>query len=190
MKPISKEEVAGMIEAHETAGHHIDSRLKRVVYGRQTNLFLLTIDDRGEFLSLIWQEIDGLRLLAPGGSRTLKDVAQRMLDETLTVHTKRGPITIKGPLTFQQLASDLGLDPKYHRPDWFRGCVKIDSAFLYSSFGWVTLVTANDSERSQSPSGTYYIHDGVHKTLVLAKRLLKNETEFEPVTALLLNPRP
>jgi hypothetical protein len=46
-----------------------------------------------------------------------------------------------------------------------------------------------DGEKRDSPDGTYYVYDGVHKSIVLAKKLLRNELEFKPVELLLLTPR-
>ena len=48
---------------------------------------------------------------------------------------------------------------------------------------------ANDAEQRQSRTGTFYIFDGVHKTLVLATLLLRNLISYKPVNALLFVPR-
>lgn len=61
-------------------------------------------------------------------------------------------------------------------------------AFDYGKVGLVTLTPLNESERRETPEGNYYIYDGVHKSIVLAKRLLRGETEYEPVQVLLLTP--
>src|SRR2546422_11510954 len=175
MRRISKTEVRHSLEERQRLGIRIDRRVFAAV-DASAALFLLTLADEDSFLSLVWQQSDGVRLLAPHGrSRTLRDVAQRM----------RGASS-----TFEMLASDLGRPKEEHDPDWFRVCAKINAAFDFDRFGWVTVVPANDSERRQTPDGSLYIYDGVHKTLVLSKRLVSGETLFRPVEALLVLPRP
>jgi hypothetical protein len=91
--------------------------------------------------------------------------------------------------TFEALAGDLGLPREEHNPEFFKPCVEIDSCFDWRRFGWVAVVAANDEDRRQSPLGSFYVFDGAHKSLVLAKRLLAGETAYRPVEALLLVPR-
>ena len=66
---------------------------------------------------------------------------------------------------------------------------EIDVAFDYTKFGLIVLTPMVNSEKSETPQGTFYIFDGVHKTIVLAKKLLRKEIEFEDVEVLLLSPR-
>jgi len=73
--------------------------------------------------------------------------------------------------------------------DWFKKCIEIDTAFDYSKLGLIVLMPLKNSEKSETPQGTFYIYDGVHKTIVLAKKLLRNEIKFEAVELLLLSPR-
>jgi hypothetical protein len=91
--------------------------------------------------------------------------------------------------TFEGLSGHPGLPREEHDPDFFRPCVPIDRQFDYRRFGWVAVVAANDEERTQSPLGSFYVFDGAHKSLVLAKRLLAGEAAYRPVEALLLVPR-
>jgi hypothetical protein len=70
-----------------------------------------------------------------------------------------------------------------------RPCLPIDLQFDYRRFGWVAVVAANDEERTQAPLGTFYVCDGAHKSLVLAKRLRAGETKYHPVEVLPLIPR-
>jgi hypothetical protein len=115
------------------------------------------------------------RELAPHGEpRTLRDVARRL--------RQRG-------YTFVALSGDLGLSREEHDPAFFETCALIDRCFHYRRFGWVAVVAANDEERARSPLGSFYIFDGAHKSLVLAKRLVAGETTYRPVEALLLLPR-
>jgi hypothetical protein len=67
--------------------------------------------------------------------------------------------------------------------------VDIDRAFDYGKVGLVGLTPVNGPERRETSAGSYYIYDGVHKSIVLAKRLLRGEIEYEPVQVLLLTPR-
>ncbi len=140
---------------------------------KSEGLFYLTLEDKESFLSLIWLERNGLRLLASGNSRTLGDVCQEM--------ATRG-------LTFKNLASNLGIDNKIHDPKWFENCVVLEKNFTYEKFGLLIVVPANDSERKQSPKGSFYIIDGAHRSLVLGKLLLSNEVNFQPIELLLMLP--
>ncbi len=137
--------------------------------------YQLTIEDHESFLSLVWQEIDDSRLLTPPKQpRSLRDVAQRF---------------VEGDYTFETLSLPLGLPPTKHQPEWFQKCLPIAESFQYDSFGFVTLMQLNDWERKQTPHGTFYIYDGAHKSLVLSTLLVKGDTIFQPVDAILLTPR-
>ena len=72
---MSKTEVLHVLEERQKRiGIHIDPRVFTAV-DASVALFLLTLADEDSFLSLVWQQIDGVRLLAPHGqSRTLRDV--------------------------------------------------------------------------------------------------------------------
>jgi hypothetical protein len=69
------------------------------------------------------------------------------------------------------------------------GYASSDTAFDYGKVGLVALTPLNEQERRETAAGNYYIYDGVHKSIVLAKRLLRGETGYEPVQVLLLTPR-
>lgn len=178
MKRITAKEVLEKLETRRASGSHVDSRVFDAV-GKSKELHIITVTDKDEFLSLIWQEISKHAIITPGGlsnPRTLKDVANRM---------------IKQDLSFEALVSGEAKPRDMYEPEWFRPCLDIVSAgFDYSLFGWVVVVPANESERRQSPCGEFYIYDGVHKTLVLSNLLLANKIEFQPIDLLLLQPRP
>jgi hypothetical protein len=174
MRRLSSEEAQAQFDLWRAQELHVDRRLIREI-GEPGCLFLMRLEDEESFLSLIWQEADPARLLTPAGQpRTLREVAQRVLD--------RGS-------TFGDLSLDLGLDRNQHRPEWFKPCCKIDSDFQYARFGWLTLVPACDSERQQSPHGSFYLFDGMHKSLVLATRLLRKETTYQAIEAIYMLPR-
>jgi len=174
MRQIDQAEARRVLGDHQQGGHHVDSRLLKEIQ-RPGQLYLFRLEDEATFLALIWQESDPARLLTPNGQpRTLRDVADRL---------------IRAGYTFESLTKSLGLARNQHHPDWFERCVRIDGAFEFNQFGWVAVVAANDGERKQSPGGSFYLFDGMHKTLVLAKRLMKRETAFQPIEALYLVPR-
>jgi hypothetical protein len=174
MRRIAPDEARLFLEQHRQAGNKVDEKLMEEV-GRQGQLYLLRLEDEGSFLSLVWYQGPRVRLLAPRGEpRTLRDVARRL----------RQPGD-----TFEALSGDLGLLREEHDPNFFKTCVPIDSRFDYRKFGWVAVVAASDEERAQSQLGSFYIYDGAHKALVLAKRLLAGETKYQSVEALLLVPR-
>jgi hypothetical protein len=173
VQAVDKDHILHQLESKQGCGEHVDDRLFAAVRGSQA-LYLLRMDDEESLLSLVWQERDDTRLLTPREQpRTLKDVCHRLQG--------RG---------FGQLASPLGLPTDQHNPAWFRKCAEIDAAFDYSRFGWISVVPPTDNERTQSPRGSFYIYDGVHRSLVLASRLLGREIDFQPIAALLILPRP
>jgi hypothetical protein len=174
MRRIDAAEAHEVLTAQQRAGFHVDSRLLGEV-NKNGQLYVFNLEDEESFLSLIWQESDPARLLTPRGEpRTLNDVGGRLLSNQ---HT------------FEALSKEIGLPRTQHQPEWFTKCLQIDANFDFNMFGWVTLVSPTDKERSQSPEGSFYVFDGIHKTLVLTKRLLKHETCFQPVQALFLVPR-
>jgi hypothetical protein len=174
MRQVSNSEVLKRLGAREVLDHHVDERLTQAVKG-SGSLFLFTLEDEASFLSLIWQEIDPTRLLTPRGQpRTLGDVANRMLQNSWT---------------FSSLCNPMGLHPTQHDPGAFRSFEALDADFDISKFDLLAVVPANDSERRQSPHGTFYIFDGVHRSLVLAHRVLSRQVDYHPVEALLITPR-
>lgn len=158
MREISPDTARATLKEREALGDHIDARLWREIEA-PGHIYTFTLDTADDFLRLIWQEADTARFLTPGGKpRTLRDVAGRLL---------------QSGQSFDALVRDLGMPRSEHRPEWFRPCVDIDGQFEMARFGWVVLTPATDGERNQSPTGTHYIFDGIHKSLVLAKRLLQ-----------------
>lgn len=166
LRPVDQARARAELERRRDAGFHVDDRLLREVQ-RPGALYLATLGTGEAFLSLVWQSTEKTRPLTPvGAPRTLRDCVARL-------HVYNW--------SFLRLR-DTGYP-------WFDTCVALDQEFDYGKFGWVALVPLNDHERRESPSGTYYVFDGVHKTLVLAKKLVRQEVPYEPVDALLLTPR-
>ncbi len=131
------------------------------------------------------------------GSRMIQLISLLLIVPIVTLLALEGSVTAEltgtllGSIIGYTLGSvRLGLPREQHHPEWFEKCIAIDEAFDYSRFGFLALAHATESERKQSPRGTFYIYDGVHRTLVLAKRLLSRETNFQLLTALLIVPRP
>jgi hypothetical protein len=130
-------------------------------------MHLWTLPTARELFSLVWQSIDQTRPIGPvGHSRTLRDCALRLSGFGWQ---------------FESLVQ-AGFSG-------FQTCVDIDAAFDYSKFGWIVVTPLNSRETDETPEGSYYIFDGVHKSIVLAKRLLRQEVEYTSVEALLLTPR-
>ena len=150
MKQLSVEEVVATLERHRAAGCHVDSRLLAQVR-EPGEMYLLSLPDAPAFLTLIWQSINDARPIVPvDRPRTLRDCAARLA-------------------AFEWRFEKL-VDEGYH---WFAKCVAIDAAFDHSKFAWMALTLSNVSEQQETPGGTYYIYDGVHKSIVLAKKLLR-----------------
>ena len=166
MNMVDSADALSLLQRHQALGLHVDSRLLHEME-QPGEMFLGILTTRDEFLKLVWQSINATRALTPARQpRTLGDCASRL--STFGWE-------------FQRLVQ-AGFE-------WFRRCVDIDKAFDYGKVGLVALTPLNESERRETPAGNYYIYDGVHKSIVLAKRLLRGETEYEPVQMLLLTPR-
>jgi hypothetical protein len=166
MNKVDAATVRSILERHQASGFHVDDRLRSEV-DKPGEMYLDVLATREEFLRLVWQSIDATRPLTPvGAPRTLLDCACRL--STFGWE-------------FQALVQ-AGFE-------WFRPCADIDKAFDYDKVGLVALTPLSESERRETTAGSYYIYDGVHKSIVLAKRLLRGETGYEPVQVLLLTPR-
>ncbi len=166
LRVIDADTALDILKQHRRNGFNVDGRLVQEIH-RPGKLFAVSLAAQADLFSLVWQSVDDTRPLTPVGQpRTIRDCAER-----LRVYD----------WSFARLR-DAGFP-------WFEKCVEIDSAFDYAKFGWVALVPTNEDERQESPTGTYYVFDGVHKTMVLAKKLMRNEILYQGVEALLLTPR-
>lgn len=166
MRQVRTVEVLDILNRHRDSGLHVDSRLLREVQG-PGEMYLLSLPEATDFFHLVWQSIEDARPVIPAHQpRTLRDCASRLA------------------------AFDWRFDNLVRAGySWFSKCVEIDSTFNYSSLGWVALTPCKPSEQEETPEGTYYIYDGVHKSIVLAKKILRNEVTYKPLEALLLTPR-
>lgn len=174
VRQVDRDEVTRNVENWRLLSHNVDSRLLKAIHD-EGEMYFITLEDQQTFFSLIWQEIDASRLLTPFGvPRTLNDVLSRFNSEG---HS------------FESLSNSLDLPRTHHKPEWFKDCVKIDQEFDINKFGWLTVVSANDAERNSTPKGTFYIYDGNHRALILAKRILAGETKYQPIECLYLVPR-
>jgi len=166
MRQVGVDEVLDTLNRHRDEGFNVDTRLLREVQG-PGQMYVLSLPDTTAFFGLVWQSINDARPLVPlGQPRTLRDCASR--------------------LAAFEWRFDKLVEAGY---PWFRKCVEIDSVFDYSNFSWMALTPCNSSELQETPVGTYYIYDGVHKSIVLAKKLLKSEIKYRPLEALFLTPR-
>jgi len=166
MRQVETEKVLCALKQHRNEGSHVDSRLLREVQA-PGELYLFAIREATDFLRLVWQSIDHARPLVPVHQpRTLRDCA------------------------FRLAAFDWRFDKLVQAGySWFSRCADIDSAFDYSRFGWIALTACKPSEQQEAPLGTYYVYDGVHKSIVLAKKILRNEVIYKPLEVLFLTPR-
>jgi len=166
MRSTSPAEVRSILERHKDAGFHVDSRLLEELE-RPGKLFVGVLSTSTELFRLVWQSIEAARPLVPVDEpRTLLDCATRL-----------------EPFgwSFEALVGQ--------GYPWFEKCVRIDQSFDYSKLGCIAVTPLVEAEGNGNPRGSYYIYDGVHKSIVLAKRLLQRELEFRPVEVLLLTPR-
>lgn len=154
------------LHEHEKRELHVDARVWHEVDCPGT-VAVLTLETPDEFLSLIWQSGTATRPLAPEGEpRSLLDCAGRLaaVGWSFKALVERGY-------------------------GWFEKCVAIDRAFDRSKFGWIVVTPPVFSEINETPHGTIYVFDGVHKSIVLAKKLLRDELRWAPIEVLLLEPR-
>ena len=157
-KPMSRAEVEKAI-ADEPSNSHIKHYHSRQDY-YEWEL------DKYRFLSIISLDSEKLTGFLTHGHdlRTIPDVSQRMVD---------------GGHTFKSLV-------KSHDLEWYKECHKIESdGFDYAKFGTIWLREANYQERTKSPPGKYHIEHGVHRSLVLGKRLVEGK-EYKPIRAILI----
>ena len=128
--------------------------------------YTLNLQDSESFLSLIWHSIPEARPLTPPSKpRSLGDCVRRLA-------------SIDRP--FAQLVEGY---------PWFKRCSLIDEGFCYARFGLLVLTCADENEKKETPRGSYYMYDGNHKGIVLAKKILRKELDYRPIEALLLKPR-
>ncbi len=164
--PVTSTDGRAKLEQHQANGLHVDARLLAEIE-KPGEMLIGSLESREDLLNLVWQSIDDTRPLAPVGStRTLGDCATRLSHFGWQFHTL--------------VTSGFG---------WFKRCIDIDAAFDYSKVGFLVLTPLVNSEKRETPQGTYYIYDGAHKSIVLAKKLLRNEITFQAVEVLLLTPR-
>jgi hypothetical protein len=173
MRTIHREEARKILLDDQIAGGRGDDRVCRAVDSVTTSCFVVTLEDQESLFSLIWHDVQASQILTKDQSLLVGDVARRMID--------RG-------WTFEKLATG-GVVGDYD-PGYFLGCVQIDEAFSFERFLWPTFVLPNKGEQRRCPTGTLYLMDGTHRTLVLAKRVLLGETIYQPIEGLLLVPRP
>lgn len=176
MQRIEKSAIVAKLLLHQTA-HHVDSRLLETISKSfpEEDFYQIRLKDEATFLSLIWHWNPSSSLLTPDGkSRTLCDVANRMVDKGWSI---------------QRLYGAEILEEGRHDPQWFNACRHIVESFNYEDFGWIFVNHPTINEKADSPSGSYYIYDGCHKTLVLAHGILTGTIKYQPVDAILLLPR-
>ena len=166
MKQVDAATIQSILKNHQASGLNVDDRLWNQVQC-PGEMFLSTLVTKEEFLILVWQSIPQTRPLAPiGEPRTLRHCAERLSAFSWDFRNL--------------LQGGFG---------WFEPCVEIDDSFDYGKMGLLTITPLVDSEIRETPTGSYYIYDGVHKGIVLAKRLLRGESPYRAVQILLLTPR-
>ena len=130
-------------------------------------MFAMTLMREDELLDLVWQSSPETCILAPPDQpRTLGDCALRLF---------------QFGWAFDRLVEQGN--------PWFDTCTEIDKAFDYSKFGSIALTPLTPPEKAETPKGSYYIYDGVHRSIVLAKKLIRGAIEYKPVQAILFEPR-
>jgi hypothetical protein len=164
---------------------NVDSRIVRYVQNARNDnrrLFELVLAAKEDFLSLVWPYFDDGHILTPlNQPRTLRHVAERLRNSGASFsdlacgHTRAG---------FPWSSKDF-----FQR--WWDGCRTLDANWTFERMSTLALVQTTSGERLGAPSSRFYIYDGLHRTMVLASRLLgDSQHDFRPVNCLLLEPRP
>jgi hypothetical protein len=163
------------IALRRSNGFHVDSRLiHSITKSGRSPVVSLELNET-EFLDLQFHANDASRLLTPHGeSRTLRDCVRRMEQQHWT---------------FMNLISDLGLSTVVHHPSWFNPCQEIYSSFSYDNFFSIFALPLTEDERQYTPTGSYSIYDGTHKSLVLAYKILVEGFIYKPILMYLFSDR-
>ena len=140
---------------------------------------VIHIEREADFWKLCWQSVDIYRFLTPVGlCRNLRCVVDRM--KTLDVSLAE----LADPHARQDLARNAA---------WFEVCVAIAANFNWARFQGsgsageaIRLRFVNHVERGECPGATWYIADGVHRTLVAAVLLDQGVIQWRPVNAITL----
>lgn len=160
MHAIDKTDVLHRLLSRRQSGFSVDDRLIKEIH-EPGDLFLITLNSQKQFLNLVWQSTSATRPLTPiGSSRTLADCACRLE---------------KFNWSFSEL--------QRNGYSWFERCISLDAAFDFAKFDWIALVPMNQHERQENPLGNYYIFDGVHKTIVLAKNCFGEKSNIGHLNA-------
>ena len=166
LRTLDAAEVKSQLESQQSHGCRISDRLHKEVDSPGERI-LVKAPTANEFLTLLWQSDSNTRLLAPDRNpRTVRDCAKRLANFGWR---------------FQNLVSESN--------NWFQRCADIDENFDYAKLGWIVLTPLIPNERRETPDATFYIFEGVHRSIVLAKRLLREEEKYKPLDFLLLCPR-
>ncbi|HEY6170617.1 MAG TPA: hypothetical protein VIX80_00020, partial [Candidatus Kapabacteria bacterium] len=151
----------------ESLGFHVDSRLQNsLAKDDPSRIEEMTLNEE-MFLRLQFHANDSSRLLTPSGeSRTLRDCVKRMVDNAWS---------------FEKLTTKFYQPANFHSPDWFRPCLNIYREFDSSKFFSIFSLHLTINEKSSTPSGSYSVYDGTHKSVVLAYKILQEGYTFFPV---------
>jgi hypothetical protein len=137
------------------------------------DLYLYGIAEPDQFLDIAWQELAAkTKAITQGGQRTLRDVAQVVLD-------RYGSFA---ELIKARPAADFD-------PGWFLSCAEIEAHFDWSRWAEPWLVPATPGDHGGQTT-EWYVWEGVHSTIVLAKGLIDNSIEWQPMEAVVCLHRP
>jgi hypothetical protein len=67
--------------------------------------------------------------------------------------------------------------PTHRDPSAFESFRALDAGFDLSKFDSIAVTRANHTEKRESPNGTYYIYDGVHRALVLVHWVMSGQSK-------------
>lgn len=175
MSRVRRTEAFRLIRETRNALHYVDPYVDGAIEDAE-KIYHVRFQDDERFLALIFPEMDGCRILTPSDEpRTLRDVANRI---------------IFNEWTFEDLVKDMGFEARLHDPEMFAKASYLDENFDYEKLGMLIMAPSTEDEREQSPDGSFFIYDGFYRSLVLAKRLLEEEVEYQQVSGILVIPRP
>jgi hypothetical protein len=130
-----------------------------------------------EFWNLCWQSVPMYRFLTPvGRCRSLRCVVDRLKQLNVGL-SELGDVSARMDLV--------------RNVEWFQHCLDLARTFDWARFEGsvlgadpIRLRIVNQIERGECPGATWYIADGVHRTLAAAVLLDQQRIRWRPFTAM------
>ena len=171
MKMLSRDDVFSVLAKDPQS---LNNDAFRALFEKSETFCAVSLETFDAFSKLVWHYSPYSKLLTKphwwgGKLYTVGDVAKKMVENGWTFEA----------LSRGEIAGD-------YKPGWFDSCQAI-----YSCFDWevcLPLIVLNTtwSERWDCPASSFRIVDGIHRSLVIAYKVLSSELSYRPMTAIVL----